>query len=97
MNTHKCDPRLARCYWHPRWKVTRSRIESRGGFPLRRFPWIAWAPFYGEHGGDKAFRTHEEAVAYATEQARGDQLAAIQDGVNTAVARMSRATHPYRF
>ena len=81
MNAHKCGPRLARCYWHPRWKVTHSRIGSRGGFP-----WIAWAPSYGRHGGDKAFRTHEEAVAYATAQAKADQLAAIQDGVNTAVA-----------
>lgn len=93
MNTHKCDPRLARCYWHPRWKVTRVRTKAT----VRRFPWIAWAPSYGEHGGDRAFRTHEEAVAYATEQARTAQLAAIQDGVNTAVARTSRATHPYRF
>ena len=65
MNTHKCDLRLARCYCHPRWKVTRADL------PKRRPPWIAWAPFYGwAEAGPLAFRTHEEAVAYATAQAR---------------------------
>lgn len=64
MSTHKCDLRLARCHWHPRWKVTRADPSKR------RFPWIAWTPFYGWGGaGSRAFRTHAEAIAYATAHA----------------------------
>ena len=45
----------------------------RPALPLAR----AWAPGNGS-SRDDAFRTHEEAVAYATAQARRTQLAAIQ-------------------
>jgi len=70
MNTHNCG-RLASCLGHPRWNVTKTRRDGQ------RFPWHAWAPGNGS-SRDDAFRTHEEAVAYATAQARRTQLAAIQ-------------------
>lgn len=74
MNTHKCAPRLAHCYWHPRWKVTRADPSKR------RFPWTAWTPFLGRGGaGDRAFRTHAEAIAYATAQAHAETTTATKE------------------
>lgn len=70
MTTHHCNG-LAQCGTHPRWNVAKARTDAP------RFPWVAFAPGKTPTG-DKAFRTHEEAVAYATAQAHADQLAAIQ-------------------
>lgn len=61
---HNCG-RLASCLGHPRWNVTKTRRDGQ------RFPWHAWAPGNGS-SRDDAFRTHEEAVAYATAQAKAD-------------------------
>lgn len=66
MSAHKC--RLGACFNHPRWHVWHGAMYGT---------WRASAPFLQ---GGRSFNTHAEAVAYATERARADMLAAVQNG-----------------